>query len=189
MDVPARLANCAGLPEILLDKGAPQDRPHQIFGALGKPGCENDSQTGRGLALAKSLTHRGTSALYVTEANWMPNLFLPDLTRIPPTTGLSLPNVYAQTTGDHGATWDCSDRGVRLRDAGARPSPQLFRNPPQEPPTHGGCVLTSHAGDRRVGQVRRRTLLVAGAILLFGSLVLLVGSVCRSPTKTWRSDE
>src|SRR5215468_8839310 len=132
MDVPARLANRAGLPEILLDKGAPQDRPHQIFGALGKPGCENDHpQTGRGLALAKSLTHRGTSALYVTEANWMPNLFLPDLTRIPPTTGLSLPDVYAQTTGDHGATWDCSYRGVRLRGAGARRSSQLFRNPPQ----------------------------------------------------------
>jgi hypothetical protein len=134
----------------------------------GKPGCENDHpQTGRGLALAKSLTHRGTSALHVTEANWMPNLFLPDLTRIQPTTGLSLPDVYAQTIGDHGATRDCSYRDVRLRGAGARRSSQLFRNPPNKPPTP---VVASSAA----------VLVIAESVKAAGVPCLLLARSCFS---------
>ena len=51
-----------------------------------------------------------------------------------------------------------------------------------KPPMPVAAPSPARAGRRRAGQVWRLTQLVAGAVLRFGCVVLVVGSICRSAT-------
>src|SRR5271169_332883 len=108
--------------------------------------------------------------------------FLPDFIRIRPTTGLTLPDVHAQKArrsrcdGGLQLSWRLVARCRRWTQRSAILPPVPINRP---------CVAApspARAGRRRAGQVWRLTQLVAGAVLLFGCLVLVVGSICRSAT-------